>query len=306
MEQLLSIPVSDGDTIICKVILPDSAPVGYILNCRGIGRSGLDVKGRERRWIYTVAGMEKNLVGQGFAMACVSPRSYNEDASLSIDKFVNDLALVAEQLSENYGTALFAMGHSFGAYVIARLELTNQHHPFEAIALLNPPLSIGESVNSLATAYSKRPSGMREIVAKAVLAAFGVRHDGSAAALLDEILTEPSLDDKMVSGNRSNGNSAIRTPTMIVYGKRDPYLFKDAGLMLGLQQDWEVYEARWQQIAPNSRMEGRPGVGHHFGTGARQMLWSAVLRRTSPEANRIACEIGSYFKSALENTRAVN
>lgn len=293
MGQLLRIPVSGDDAITCKVVLPDSAPKAYILNCGG------------KRWIYTITGIEKNLVKQGFALAYVSPRSYSGKADLSIDKFVNDLALVAEKLKREYGTALFAMGHSLGAYVIARLVLTSECPPLEAIALLSPPLSLGKAVNGLPVRYDKLPRIMRKIAAKTVLFVTHIRHDGSAAALLDEILAEPSLDD-MVSGDNSNGNSAISTPTRVVYGERDPYLFKDAGSMLELQQQHKEYEAMWQRIAPNSMIEGCQGLGHYFSTGVWQNVRQTLLRRTSPEANAIACEIGSYFKNALVRAGAVN
>ena len=308
MPELMPIPVSRGDTIYCRIVMPESAPIGCVLNCKGVGIYTWDNKNGEKSGFYGSAlrEIEKEIIGQGFAMAYVSPKGYSEKNSLSINKFVRDVEIVSGRLKDRFGVALFAMGHSLGAYSMARLMLTTSHHPFTAVALLSPPISLSEAVNGFAETYTRLPQPVREIVARAFFAGVAVKHRGSAAAVLDEAMTQPPFDDLVISGEYSGNSSSTIAQALIVYGRKDPYLFPHAMVRFSMQQSWEQYEKRWRLVAPNSKIKGYDGVGHHFTTGFGELVKTALLHHQNPEAKGIATEIINHFKSSLEKPVSVN
>ncbi len=266
------------------VQLPDGKPSWYVLNCKGIGI----LAGWAGRPRSVVAQVDRELVQHGAAMAYFSLRNYAKNAGLpSIADAALILVEIAGQMRERYGAKPYAIGHSFGGVAAMEAAMSDEAS-FERVILLNTPISNDELLSSITRHWVKMREPVKSMAADALCRAMDVDHHGSPVAVVERALEESLEKRASVTGPLST------VPVLVLYGRRDAYQFKGAGIVAN--QTCAEYESRWKLIAPNARIFGYEGLGHHFSNGAMQQgaVW---LGYKPPQAARIAAEILGFVNA---------
>lgn len=260
------------------VQLPDGPPLFYMLNCKGIGM----LAGGNGRARSVVAQVDRELVRQGALMAYFSLRDYAKSVqSPSISSAAFTIGEIAGQMEKTYGAQPYAIGHSFGGFAVMKAAMS-QGANFEGVVLLNTPISNNEPLSSITRHWMKMRGTAKSMAAAALCKAMSIDHHGAPVAVVERALGESLERQASITGPFSY------RPILILYGERDVYQFRDAGILA--IQTCEGYKQRWNCIAPQATVLGYDGLGHNFSSGFMQQI-SVMLGYRPPQVSQIAAEI---------------
>lgn len=275
----------------------DKKPLGYVLDCKGVGwELSKESSGKGSLFNKVLGQIEDIILEEGFALVQTSQSSYsgNGTTTSSFDRYLNDLCTVTGYLESRFGKGLAAMGHSLGAYAVARLAmiLDKDNPVFSAIALLSPPLAPKEAINMLAPLYKSSLRPAKQALAAAIVTcanawtsmayldnAPAIRN-GSAEEIVGSLIAAPALDELVKE--RDGMVCRIKTPALILYGGKDPALFPQLGWRLAREQSPGTFESRWKQAAPEANFVRYGELGHYFETGPLELLRVALPLRYRP------------------------